>query len=106
MEDTAEYPLGYFFSGDNSDPDYIITAPEEQTRRQLYAQYPDEAAIERSAIMQYFDVDASKQINQMWINVRCYNIKDVTPQVWTIVVILILAAAGLIVHYKRSHYHS
>ena len=115
-EDTAEYPLGYFFSGDNSDPDYIITAPEEQTRRQLYAQYPDEAAIERSAIMQYFDVDASKQINQMWINVRCfnlsmisvrcYNIKDVTPQVWTIVVILILAAAGLIVHYKRSHYHS
>ena len=105
-EDTAEYPLGYFFSGDNSDPDYIITAPEEQTRRQLYAQYPDEAAIERSAIMQYFDVDASKQINQMWINVRCYNIKDVTPQVWAIVVILILAAAGLIVHYKRSHYHS
>ena len=67
---------------------------------------PDEAAIERSAIMQYFDVDASKQINQMWINVRCYNIKDVTPQVWAIVVILILAAAGLIVHYKRSHYHS
>ena len=34
-EDTTEYPLGYFFSGDNSDPDYIITAPEEQTRRQL-----------------------------------------------------------------------
>ena len=56
--------------------------------------------------MQYFDDTANKEINQMWINVRCYNIKDVTPQVWAIVVILILAAAGLIVHYKRSHYHS
>ena len=56
--------------------------------------------------MLYFDDEGNANINQMWINVRCYNIKDVTPQVWVIVVILILAATGLIVHYKRSHYHS
>jgi spermidine/putrescine transport system substrate-binding protein len=103
-EDTAEYPLGYFFSGDNSDPDYIITAPEEQTRRQLYAQYPDEAAIERSAIMQYFDVDASKQINQMWINVRCYNIEDVPVQIWIFVGVAIVLVIYITIRIRMSHY--
>ena len=61
----------------------------QNQQKEFDGEYPDEAAIERSAIMQYFDADASKRINQMWINVRCYNIKDVTPQVWTIVVILV-----------------
>ena len=39
-EDVIEYPLGYFFSGDAEDERYVITAPEEQTHRQLAAQYP------------------------------------------------------------------
>lgn len=39
-EDTTEYPVGFFFCGDDSNEDYIMTVPEEQTRRQLFAQYP------------------------------------------------------------------
>jgi spermidine/putrescine transport system substrate-binding protein len=95
-EDVVEYPLGYFFSGDNSDEDYIITAPAEQIKRQLYAQYPDEDAINRSAIMQYFDDSANKEINQMWINVRCFNIKDVSPSTWLIIILIIITLATII----------
>ena len=29
--------------------------------------------IERSAVMSYFDTEENARINQMWINVRCYN---------------------------------
>ena len=50
-----------------------MTVPEEQTRRQLFAQYPTQEVLQRSAVMQYFDDTANKEINQMWINVRCYN---------------------------------
>ncbi|MGN0394533.1 MAG: extracellular solute-binding protein [Coprococcus sp.] len=81
-EDTVEYPLGYFFCGDNNDEDYVIEAEADQLNRQLGAQYPSEEVIERSAIMQYFDDAANKEINQMWINVRCYNIKDVPTGIW------------------------
>jgi spermidine/putrescine transport system substrate-binding protein len=90
-EDTIEYPLGYFFSGDEDDEDYVITASAEQIDRQLYAQYPSREAIDRSAIMQYFDADANKSINQMWINVRCFNIMDVPVVIWCIVLIAVLA---------------
>jgi spermidine/putrescine transport system substrate-binding protein len=90
-EDTIEYPIGYFFSGDEDDEDYVVTASEEQIDRQLYAQYPSSEVIDRSAVMQYFDTDANKNINQMWINVRCFNIKDVPVAVWCIVLVAIMA---------------
>jgi spermidine/putrescine transport system substrate-binding protein len=89
-EDTIEYPLGYFFSGDEEDEDYIITAASEQIDRQLYAQYPSSEVLDRSAVMEYFDTDANKDINQMWINVRCFNIKDVPIGVWCIVLFAVL----------------
>ena len=101
-EDVVDYPLGYFFTGDNSDPDYVLRAPAEQVNRQLGAQYPSQDAIERSAVMEYFDEDATKDINQMWINIRCYNIKDVPTWAWLIVVAVIGALAGVIVYHKRS----
>lgn len=101
-EDVVDYPLGYFFTGDNSDPDYVLRAPAEQIDRQLGAQYPSQDAIERSAVMEYFDEDATKDINQMWINIRCYNIKDVPTWAWFIVVAVIGALAGVIVYHKRS----
>jgi spermidine/putrescine transport system substrate-binding protein len=91
-EDTIEYPIGYFFSGDDSDEDYIITASSEQVDRQLYAQYPSSEVISRSAVMQYFDTDANKSINQMWINVRCFDIKDVPILVWLVVLVAVMAA--------------
>lgn len=101
-EDVVDYPLGYFFTGDNTDPDYVLRAPAEQIDRQLGAQYPSQDAIERSAVMEYFDEDASKDINQMWINIRCYNIKDVPTWAWFIVAAVIGALTGVIVYHKRS----
>lgn len=101
-EDVVDYPLGYFFTGDNSDPDYVLRAPAEQVDRQLAAQYPSQDAIERSAVMEYFDEDATKDINQMWINIRCYNINDVPVWAWFIVAAVIGALAGVIVYRKRS----
>ena len=101
-EDVVDYPLGYFFTGDNSDPDYVLRAPAEQVDRQLGAQYPSQDAIDRSAVMEYFNEDATKDINQMWINIRCYNIKDVPTWAWFIVAAAIGALAGVIVYHKRS----
>lgn len=104
-EDTIEYPVGYFFSGDDSDEDYIIIAPADQQERQLFAQYPTEEVIQRSAIMEYFDDDASKNINQMWINVRCFNIKEVPAAVWGLVAVLALGVIFLVVRVRNSRYH-
>ena len=94
-EDTFDYNLGYFFAGDENSEDYIVTAPMEQMNRQLTAQYPSAEDISHSAIMLRFDDDAAANINQMWIDVRCYNIKDVPVGIWIFagaVVVLIVAA--------------
>lgn len=94
-EDTFDYNLGYFFTGDENSEDYIVTAPMEQMNRQLTAQYPSAEDISHSAIMLCFDDDAAANINQMWIDVRCYNIKDVPVGIWIFagaVVVLIVAA--------------
>lgn len=80
--DTVEYPLGYFFSGNDSDPGYILTADQEQTKRQLFAQYPPQSVIRRSAIMGYFPDDINARLNQMWINVRCFNFDQVSRTGW------------------------
>ena len=96
-EEIVSYPLGYFFVDDNSDEDYIIKVPSEQTKRQLYAQYPTEDVIDRSSIMVCFDADVSEEINKMWISVRCYNIADVPVFVWVIAGALaaVLVLAGV-----------
>ena len=94
-EDTFDYNLSYFFTGDENSEDYIVTAPMEQMNRQLTAQYPSAEDISHSAIMLCFDDDAAANINQMWIDVRCYNIKDVPVGIWIFagaVVVLIVAA--------------
>lgn len=92
--DTIDYPVGYFFSGDNADTDYVITASAEQIGRQLYTQYPSQEVMQRTVVMRYFDEDASKLINRMWINVRCFDIKDVPVAVWIVVLFVILALLG------------
>ena len=101
-EDVVDYPLGYFFSGDNEDEDYIICAPEEQLQRQLIAQYPSQEMIDRTSIMIYFDAATSEVINQMWINVRCYNIHDVPMWAWFLVIAGIAAIVAVIVMKKRE----
>lgn len=79
--ETVEYLVGYFFTGDfidaQTDADkkkYTIIAPEEQTRRQLFAQYPTEDVMKRSIVMEYFDKSENELINQMWLNVRCFDL--------------------------------
>jgi len=81
-EATIEYPVGYFFSGDPDDPEYVIHTTEDQVDRQLYTQYPSAEVIERTSLMGYFDEEATRNINQMWINIRCFNIKDVPVYAW------------------------
>jgi spermidine/putrescine transport system substrate-binding protein len=103
-EETEEYPLGYFFTGDNSDEDYVITAPADQVSRQLYAQYPTQETIDRSSIMVYFDDEANSTINQMWIHVRCYNIYDVPVWAWVVAVVVAAGLIALIVRRKTRKY--
>ena len=100
-EDVVEYPLGYFFSGDAEDEDYYITAPAEQLDRQLGAQYPSADAMARSSIMVYFDSEKNDAINQMWINVRCFNIYDVPVWAWVLTVCVLCVLGWLFFRAKQ-----
>ena len=102
-EDVAEYPVGYFFSGDNSDEDYILITATEQTRRQLSAQYPTQEQIERSAVMMDFEEESTKDLNQMWINIRCFNLSQISLQTWIIAIGVVIIVAILIVGYAMRH---
>lgn len=99
-EELMDYPVGYFFSGDNSDENYILQSTVSQMGRQLYSQYPPEDVIDRAAVMRYFDADANKEINQMWINVRCFDIADVPMGVW----VALLAALLVFLRRGRENY--
>lgn len=99
-EELMDYPVGYFFSGDNSDENYILQSTVSQMGRQLYSQYPPEDVIDRAAVMRYFDADANKKINQMWINVRCFDIVDVPMGVW----VALLAALLVFLRRGRENY--
>lgn len=74
-EDTVEYPVGYFFDLDNpsADEEYCITTTEDQTRRQLYAQYPPKDVVDRSVVMACFEDEDNIRINRMWTNIRCFD---------------------------------
>lgn len=76
-EDVVEYPVGYFFDygNENADEQYTVIAPSEQTRRQLYAQYPTKDVVDRSVVMACFDEEGNIRINRMWTNVRCFDLK-------------------------------
>ena len=71
-EDLVEYDICYFF--DNEDA--VIVTSEDQTRRQLFAQYPPAEVMDRSVIMAYFDAEGNERINRMWTNVRCFDLKS------------------------------
>ena len=77
-EDAVEYSVGYFFTGDNEsdDPDYIFTTTPDQTKRQLYAQYPPKEVVNRSVVMECFEDEDNERINRMWTNVRCFDLKS------------------------------
>ena len=75
-EEVAEYDVTYFFEGADAAAaeEYVLTVPEDQTRRQLYAQYPTFDVVERSVVMACFDKEGNERINRMWTNVRCFDI--------------------------------
>ena len=93
-EDVADYSVAYFFSDDPEDPDYTLTVPAGQLDRQLGAQYPSYENISHSSIMVYFDQEVSEATNQMWINVRCFNISDVPLPLLVLSLLLLAALIG------------
>lgn len=64
-EGEAVYDLSYFFGENHS----IITTVE-QTRRQLFAQYPTAETIDRLVVMEYFDSKTNERANRMWNNIK------------------------------------
>lgn len=101
-EELISYPLGYFFSGDDADEDYVVYTTKEQVGRQLYTQYPSSEVIRRTAIMGYFDEEETKNINQMWINIRCFNIADVPAGVWIFAAAVIILLAAMYVRHRKN----
>ncbi len=69
--DTIDYEISYFFG-----KEYFVTAPQEQTKRQLYAQYPPVSVMDRCVVMEYFDQEENQRINRMWTNVRCFDLAE------------------------------
>ena len=95
----VDYDISYFFG-----KDVVITAESDQLHRQLFAQYPTEEVIRRCAVMWYFDDDAQKRINRMWINIRCYDLrKAVLPLIIVAGIVLILVGVVIIKKYRYNH---
>jgi spermidine/putrescine transport system substrate-binding protein len=99
-EETVDYPVGYFFSGEEGNEDYTLTVPAEQLQRQLSAQYPSEEVIRRASIMVYFNEEQSELINRMWIRIRCFNIGMVPVWVW--IVLALIVAGGICYGLQRK----
>lgn len=90
-DEPVEYDLSYFFYGENHDEDeraWIPADPEQAERRQLFAQFPSEDVIARSAVMDYYDEAASTRINELWSRVKAETLEP-----WTIVVIVVAVVA-------------
>ena len=50
-EDVVDYPVGYFFTGDNEDEDYILTVPDNNaTMLALRAHFEGTATLEASEV--------------------------------------------------------
>lgn len=100
-EDVADYNIGYFFTEDENSEDYVITAPADQVKRQLFAQYPSQEAIARSSIMVYFDDAQNEAINKMWISVRCFNINDMPVWGWGLIILAVAAIIAMLASKRR-----
>ncbi len=82
-EDMVPYSTAYFFTGEEESSldeeiieNYTIYTYVDQLNRQLFAQYPPEDVMERSVVMAYFDKEGNERINQMWLNVRCFDLYE------------------------------
>ncbi|MGN0814988.1 MAG: extracellular solute-binding protein [Candidatus Coproplasma sp.] len=130
LTEVYEYDLSYFFGEDytlyvdasllaldldaltptveklgeeyGNDIEYYVYSDAEINRgRQLFAQYPTQNVIERSVVMLDFG-DKLAQINQMWINVRCLDVLDISPIVVGIVggIVGVIVIAALLYKFR------
>ncbi len=128
LTDVYEYDLSYFF-GKEYDPLYVDASAFEldydalpptveklgekygndieyniysgaaiNRGRQLFAQYPPSNVIDRSVVMLDFG-DKLSDINQMWINVRCLDLIDISPVTVGVVAAVIAGIAIAILLY-------
>ncbi len=101
-EETVDYDLAYFFAGEDDDSgEYMITAPAEQMNRQLYAAYPPADVIERSSIMTYFNDEQNAEINRMWVNVRCFDIRNAPVWGWVLLCGVLIVSFVYLVKEKK-----
>lgn len=101
-EDTLDYSVADFFAAEGDDPeDYVITIAADQLRRQMVAAYPSQDILSRACIMTYFDNDVSELTNQMWINVRCYNINRIPAWAWILAATVLVLAAYLLIKGRK-----
>ena len=68
-EDSDDTPVKYDLS-EYFGEGHILTVPENQTRRQLFAQYPDAETAKRLVVMQNFDLKTNEKLNRMWNNIK------------------------------------
>ncbi len=101
-EEIVDYDVSFFFDPEDTDGSYVIETSEEQTRRQLYGQYPPRDVLARSAVMQYFDAETNAAINHMWIRVRCFNITNVPFWAWIIVLGGVAALVFFLIAARRK----
>ena len=81
--------LKYFFDPECEDDTYVIYSDEEG--RGLYAQYSDEETINRCVVMENFDKDTLKKINDMWNDVKL-----ITLPTYAIILITALIAGVIL----------
>ena len=86
-ETAVDYDLSYFFGNDR---EYVISAPEEQLKRQLYAQFPPQQDTLRCAVMDYYGKEADDLINELWTRV-----KGEALDAWAIIVLCTAAATAI-----------
>ena len=77
--DVVKYDLNYYFNpnyvmGDptTASDDYVFYTYSDQVKRQLFAQYPDEATLSRCVAMDYFSYDANARANSMWSDITFF----------------------------------
>lgn len=103
VEETLLYDVSYFFNGEKllevDAADFEFDDGKINRGRQLFAQYPPQNVIERSVVMLDFG-DKLAEINQMWINVRCLDIRDISPVTVGVTATMVLALAGAVCLYK------
>lgn len=101
-----DYDVSYFFGKECSVAADIETLEigddgSINRGRQLFAQYPPKNVIDRSVVMLDFG-DRLSAINQMWINVRCLDVKDFNPAVvWTVVSLIVVGVAAIVLYKFR-----